>query len=56
MVVELRLGHGSGDQIRKITEGSDSKTQIPILTEHEEFHKKWHNNVKEVKLNDFLLL
>lgn len=23
---------------------------------NEEFHERWHNNVKEVKLNDSLLL
>jgi mRNA degradation ribonuclease J1/J2 len=45
-------GHGSGDQIRKVIEGSKSKTLIPIHTEHEEYHKKWHSNVKEVLLND----
>jgi hypothetical protein len=33
-------------------EGSDSKLLIPIHTEHEEFHKKWDNNVKDVQLND----
>lgn len=31
-------GHGSGDQIKKIIEGSRSKKLIPIHTEHEEFH------------------
>jgi ribonuclease J len=49
-------GHGSGDQIKKIIEESDSKLLIPIHTEHEEFHKKWHSNVKEVQLNDSILL
>ena len=44
-------GHGSGDQIKNIIEGSKSKMLIPIHTEHEEFHKKWHNNVKEVTIN-----
>ena len=44
-------GHGSGDQIRKIIEGSNCKTLIPIHTEHEEYHKKWHPQVKEVQLN-----
>jgi len=32
-------GHGSGDQIKQIIEGSNTKTLIPIHTEHEEFHK-----------------
>ncbi len=49
-------GHGSGDQIKKIIEGSNSKLLIPIHTEHEEFHKKWHSNVKEVQLNDSVTL
>jgi len=44
-------GHGSGDQIKKVIDGSKSKTLIPIHTEHEEYHKKWHNNVKEALLN-----
>jgi ribonuclease J len=49
-------GHGSGDQIKKIIEESNSKTLIPIHTEHEEYHKKWHPNVKEVQLNDLIWL
>jgi ribonuclease J len=49
-------GHGSGDQIKKIIEGSNSKMPIPVHTEHEEFHKKWHPNVKEVLLNESLNL
>jgi hypothetical protein len=44
-------GHGSGDQIKRIIEASAAKTIIPIDTEHEEYHKKWHNNVVEVNLN-----
>ena len=49
-------GHGSGDQIKKIIEGSNSKLIVPIHTEHEEYHKKWHNNVKDVMLNDSIKL
>jgi ribonuclease J len=49
-------GHGSGDQIKKIIEESNSKTLIPIHTEHEEYHKKWHPQVKEVQLNGSLSL
>ncbi len=45
-------GHGSGDQIRKIIEGSNTRTLIPIHTEHEEFHKQWHPRVQDVQLND----
>jgi len=44
-------GHGSGDQIKKIIDESNSKTLIPIHTEHEEYHKKWHPQVKEVQLD-----
>jgi ribonuclease J len=49
-------GHGSGDQIKKIIEGSNSKTLIPIHTEHEEYHKKWHPQVKEVLINSTVSL
>jgi len=49
-------GHGSGDQIKKVIDESKSKTLIPIHTEHEEYHKKWHPQVKEVLLNDCLLI
>jgi mRNA degradation ribonuclease J1/J2 len=38
-------GHGSGDQIKKVIEGAEAKKLIPILTEHEEYHRKWHKNV-----------
>lgn len=49
-------GHGSGDQIKRIIEGSNSKLLVPVHTENEEFHKKWHNNVMEVLLNDSINL
>jgi ribonuclease J len=49
-------GHGSGDQIKKIVDGSKAKCLVPVHTEHEEFHKKWHNNMKEVQLNDSISL
>jgi ribonuclease J len=45
-------GHGSGDQIRNIIEGSKSRTLIPIHTEHEDYHKKWHENVIEPHLRE----
>jgi ribonuclease J len=45
-------GHGSGDQIRKIIEGSRTKMLVPIHTEHEEYHRKWHPNVLEPCLNE----
>lgn len=44
-------GHGSGDQIRKVIDGSGAKTVIPVHTEHEEYHKKWHGNVRMVEPN-----
>jgi len=43
-------------QIKKVIDGSKSKALIPIHTEHEEYHKKWHPNVKEVQLGDCVLL
>lgn len=49
-------GHGSGDQIKRIIEGSKAKSLVPIHTEHEEYHKKWHPNVKEVQLNGSIFL
>jgi ribonuclease J len=49
-------GHGSGDQIRKVIDGIKPKMLIPVHTEHEEYHKKWHLNVKEVQLNDSINL
>lgn len=49
-------GHGSGDQIKEIIEDTKSKQLIPIHTEHEEYHKKWHPNVKEAVLNGSILL
>jgi len=49
-------GHGSGDQIKKIIDESNSKTLIPIHTEHEEYHKKWHPQVKEVQLNSSIVI
>lgn len=49
-------GHGSGDQIKKIIEGSKAKKLIPIHTEHEEFHKEWHPSVEQVRLNETVFL
>ncbi len=42
-------GHGSGDQIKRVIEGSLAKKLVPIHTEHEEYHKKWHDNVMQVE-------
>ena len=42
-------GHGSGDQIKEVIEGTKAKTLVPIHTEHEEYHEKWHDNVKRME-------
>ena len=44
-------GHGSGDQIKEVIDGTKAKTLVPIHTEHEEYHEKWHKNVKRVNMN-----
>jgi ribonuclease J len=49
-------GHGSGDQIRSIIDGSKSKALIPIHTEHVEYYKKWHPQVNDIQLNDSVFL
>jgi ribonuclease J len=49
-------GHGWGEQIKKLIEESNAKTLIPIHTEHEEYHKKWHKNVKMVETNSTMKL
>ena len=41
-------GHGDGEQIKKVIDGSNSKKLIPIHTQHDEYHKKWHSNVQSV--------
>jgi len=45
-------GHGDGEQIKRVIEGSNSKKLIPIHTQHDEYHKKWHGNVLSVKQHD----
>jgi ribonuclease J len=49
-------GHGDGNQIKRVVENSRSKMLIPIHTEKEKFHKRWHNNVEIAKLNKSLEL
>ncbi|MGI0014004.1 MAG: MBL fold metallo-hydrolase [Nitrososphaera sp.] len=44
-------GHGSGDQIKRVIEGTKAKKLVPIHTEHEEYHKKWHQNTNQVEMN-----
>ena len=41
-------GHGDGEQIKHVVENTNAKTLIPIHTVHDEYHKKWHMNVKTV--------
>ncbi|MGP8057906.1 MAG: MBL fold metallo-hydrolase [Nitrososphaerales archaeon] len=45
-------GHGDGQQLKRVIENSNAKCLIPIHTEHEEYHKKWHRNVRTVQLNE----
>jgi ribonuclease J len=42
-------GHADGTQLKRLIEGSNSKCLIPIHTEHEEYHQKWHPNVHLVQ-------
>lgn len=45
-------GHGTGDQIKKIIDETDSKTIIPIHTQLEDHFDKLHDNVQKVKLEE----
>ena len=45
-------GHGDGEQIKRVIDGSNAKKLIPIHTQHDEYHKKWHSNVVSVKQHD----
>lgn len=49
-------GHGSGDQIRRVIEGAGARKLVPIHTEHEEYHKKWHPHVLQVEQDAALVL
>ena len=49
-------GHGDGLQIKKVIDGANSKKLIPIHTEHEEYHKKWHDNVTSVDQHGSVIL
>lgn len=49
-------GHGDGTQIKHVVENTNAKKLIPIHTEKEKFHKKWHNNVTLVKSGGMLAL
>ena len=45
-------GHGDGEQIKHVIDGANAKKLIPIHTQHDEYHKKWHSNVTTVKQHD----
>ncbi len=45
-------GHGDGEQIKRVIKGARPKTLVPIHTEHGEYHRKWHDNVRSVKQPD----
>ena len=45
-------GHGDGMQIKHVIEGANAKKLIPIHTQHDEYHKKWHSDVHTVKQHD----
>jgi len=49
-------GHGDGTQIKQVIDGSKSKKLIPIHTQHEEYHKKWHGNVVSVNQHESVSL
>ena len=41
-------GHGDGEQIKYVVENTNAKSLIPIHTQHDEYHKKWHPKVTSV--------
>ncbi len=47
-------GHGDGTQIKKVIDESNAKKLIPIHTQHDEYHKKWHNDVISVNQHDVI--
>ena len=49
-------GHGDGVQIKRVIDGSRARKIIPIHTEHDEYHKKWHGNVITPEQNKSLVL
>jgi ribonuclease J len=49
-------GHGDGNQIKQVIEGTKAKTLIPIHTTKEKYHQKWHSNVKKVGPNSTVVL
>lgn len=51
-------GHGDGEQIKSVIDGTNAKKLIPIHTspKNEIYHKKWHDNVQSVNINDSISL
>ncbi|MEX0862554.1 MBL fold metallo-hydrolase [Nitrosopumilus sp.] len=49
-------GHGDGTQIKKVIDGSNAKKLIPIHTQHEEYHRKWHGNVQSIEQHGLVKL
>jgi len=45
-------GHGDGVQIKRIIDGANAKKLIPIHTQQDEYHKKWHSDVHTVNQHD----
>ena len=45
-------GHGDGTQIKRVIDGANAKKLIPIHTQHDEYHKKWHSDVHTVNQHD----
>lgn len=41
-------GHGDGNQIKSVIEGANAKKLVPIHTENEEYHEKWHKDILHV--------
>ncbi len=48
--------HGDDTQIKRVIDGSNSKKLIPIHTQYDEYHKKWHGNVVSVNQHDSMNL
>ena len=42
-------GHGDGDQIKRVIDGSRPKSLVPIHTQNPQYHRKWHPNVTMVE-------
>jgi len=45
-------GHGTRDQIKKVIDGVDSETLVPIHTEHEDHFDALHENIRKVTLGE----